>query len=120
MNYATTLFSLMATLVFSFGSHAVIRENGGFQVPSAAVLNFISIGAGIDKEIKSQVDALIQLRQEAGQVDQYLSQNLGMEGEARICVRLKDYDASVELNTQLDDLVRSSSLTQIKFTASCH
>jgi len=121
MKNAIAVVSLLATLMSTVHAHAAIRENGGFLVPAAAVLNFVSIGAGVDTELKNQIDTLIQTYKEAGLVQQHTIESRGIEGEIQMCVRLNEYDASKALNTQLETLIqnRPQPLTQLSFTSSC-
>lgn len=113
--------SLFGLVIAAAQSGAVIRENGGFMVPSAAKIEMISIGAGIDTDLKNKAEALILLQSKAGLVEQYVNEIYGFEGETRICVLLNDYDASIALNTQLVELVEAGKpgLSHIEFVASC-
>lgn len=116
---------LIALTVFNFSflslsAHAGIRENGGFLVPSAAQISFISPGNGIDQDLKDKVEALVASYQDAGLVRYFTQTRLGMEGETTLCVQLNEIEASRRLNHELVSLVeRGDRRTTIKFVSSC-
>jgi hypothetical protein len=115
-----TILMTLALITASFSAHAGVRENGGFLVPAAAKLEFISLGAGIDVDLQKTVDALIRDYEEAGLVEEFTKNQWGMKGEVTVCVLLNELEASRELNRQLADLVRAGKgITNLEYVASC-
>jgi len=114
--------TLLAVLLFTTPLFAEtnIRENGGFVIPAAAKIEFYSPGNGIDRELKTKVDAVIQEYKDAGLVAVYKEEIVGMEGETNICVLLTDVWQSQKLNVALVELLKTGlNKTNIKFASSC-
>jgi hypothetical protein len=114
--------ALMCLTLFTsaYPAQAGVRENGGFIVPAAAKIEFVSPGNGIDHDLKTTIDALIQEYKNAGLVQVYTEKRWGIEGEVTLCVQLNDLEASRTLNQQLVELVKTGQRkTNLKFVASC-
>jgi hypothetical protein len=116
-----SLASLLASVsLVSAKSHAVIRENGGFVVPAAAVIELVSRGNGIDTELKNSITKLINRVEEGGYIAERKEKIIGFEGEVAICVLLNNLEVSQKLNQKLLDLVsQKPDVANIKFVSDC-
>jgi hypothetical protein len=118
------IIALSCVAIALVGSLAnAAREGVGFKVPVALQVNFISIGAGIDFELREQVEQLIAEETELGNVVDLRTEHPGFEGETQICVELKTVERVFEVEQKLRELHAQSKtpkLTSISTRGPCH
>jgi hypothetical protein len=95
---------------------------GDILVPTGIILDFISIGSGIDNVAFDTAQSIISNHVSLGEVEEVKQENWGREGERKVCVNLKSYDFLKGLRSELEDagvMFAKSNLVQFKFVNDC-
>jgi hypothetical protein len=72
--------------IFTSSTALANRESGGRVAARAVYVNFMSVGAGIDRANLNEVEALIEQAKSSGAVVKNTKEQMGREGETNLCV----------------------------------
>lgn len=107
--------------IAGLNAFAIPHETGGFVVPMAIEIQYVSIGSGIDSEFKGAVDNLLAFKKVSGQISYVKESGWGHEGESTVCIQFNSFnDADATLNeiAALKNTV-PSRFTQVRSLGSC-
>jgi hypothetical protein len=85
----------------------------------AFMLDFLSIGAGIDTTALDTALGLIQNRVKIGEVVEFEQKPWGMEGEVKVCVNLLNAEMAQALRIEMKDAGVFTSLVQVSSVKDC-
>jgi hypothetical protein len=118
----TSILSVvMAGFLLTGGGMGCADMGGGKETGSSPPQSFsiyaLSRGKGVPEEARKVLDkarAFLKMAREQGTVTRLTDQRIGLEGETRVCVELKDADSSSELFSHIQQMSLGVDLINVK------
>jgi len=92
-------------------------KDGGTSPPQSFSIYALSRGKGVPAEARNVLDkarAFLKMAQEEGTVTRLTDQRIGLEGETRVCVELRDADSASELFSHIKQMSLGVDLINVK------
>lgn len=121
-NLSGSLFAALLAVLFAGKTFATPHESGSKKAPFAVEIQYISIGAGIDSDLKQKIESLMAPKMLLQKIDYIKISGWGREGESTVCVQFRSYKDTFETYQQVEDLIQqtSSRFTKVELRGDCN
>lgn len=118
----TNLMVLLIASLFTLGAFAIPHESGSKKAPFAIEIRYISIGTGIDRELKRQIENSLGLKMMTQKIAYIKTSDWGREGESTVCIQFRSYSETTDSFEQIKKLIEQSSekLTTATLKGDCN
>lgn len=121
--FKSTFVGFVSVLVSAFASNAALAgaavTAGDRQAPPGFIVDFISIGTGINTQAAEFLSAALAAELQEGNLSEFTSVRYGREGERKVCFVLAEKGSAWTLVQELHASGLMDARVGVSGTASC-